>query len=27
VHNQITVPDDIKRGAKLALDRMLAIKN
>jgi quinolinate synthase len=27
VHNQIVVPDDIKRGAKLALDRMLAIKN
>jgi quinolinate synthase len=27
VYNQITVPDDIKRGAKLALDRMLEIKN
>ena len=27
VHNQIIVPDDIKRDAKLALDRMLAIKN
>jgi len=27
VHNQITVPDEIKRSAKLALDRMLEIKN
>ncbi len=27
VHNQIIVPDDHKRDAKLALDRMLAIKN
>ena len=27
VHNQIIVPEDQKRGAKLALDRMLAIKN
>jgi quinolinate synthase len=27
IYNQITVPEDIKRGAKLALDRMLAIKN
>ena len=27
VHNQIIVPDDQKRDAKLALDRMLAIKN
>ena len=27
VHNHITVPDDIKRDAKLALDRMLAVKN
>jgi quinolinate synthase len=26
VHNQITVPDDIKRDAKLALDRMLEVK-
>ena len=25
VHNHITVPDDIKRDAKLALDRMLAV--
>jgi quinolinate synthase len=27
VHNQIVVPDDQKRDAKLALDRMLEIKN
>jgi quinolinate synthase len=27
VYNQITVPDDIKRGARLALDRMLEIKS
>jgi len=27
IHNQIIVPDDQKRAAKLALDRMLAIKN
>jgi quinolinate synthase len=27
IHNQIVVPDDIKRDAKLALDRMLDIKN
>jgi quinolinate synthase len=27
VHNQIIVADDIKRDAKLALDRMLALKN
>ncbi|MEO5896365.1 MAG: quinolinate synthase NadA [Vicinamibacterales bacterium] len=27
VHNQIIVPDEIKRDAKLALDRMLAVKN
>ena len=27
IHNQIVVPDDQKRGAKLALDRMLEIKN
>jgi quinolinate synthase len=27
IHNQIIVPDDIKRDAKLALDRMLEIKN
>jgi quinolinate synthase len=27
VYNQITVPDEIKRTAKLALDRMLEIKN
>jgi len=27
VHNQIVVPDDQKREAKLALDRMLEIKN
>ena len=27
VHNQITVPDDQKRDAKLALDRMLEIRN
>jgi quinolinate synthase len=27
VHNQIIVPDDVKRGAKLALDRMLEIRN
>ena len=27
IHNQIVVPDDIKHGARLALDRMLAIKN
>ncbi len=27
VHNQITVPEDQKRAAKLALERMLAIKN
>jgi quinolinate synthase len=27
IHNQITVPDDQKRGARLALDRMLAIKS
>ena len=27
VHNQIIVPDDQKRDAKLALDRMLEIKN
>jgi len=27
IHNQITVPDDIKRDAKLALDRMLEIKS
>jgi quinolinate synthase len=26
VHNQIIVPDDIKRGARLALDRMLEVK-
>jgi len=26
IHNQIIVPDDQKRGAKLALDRMLAIR-
>jgi quinolinate synthase len=26
VHNQITVPDDIKRDAKLALDRMLEVR-
>ena len=26
IHNQIIVPDDIKRDAKLALDRMLEIK-
>ncbi len=25
VINQITVPDEVARGAKLALDRMLAI--
>ncbi len=25
VHNQITVPDETKRWAKLALDRMLEI--
>jgi quinolinate synthase len=27
LHNHITVPDEIKRDAKLALDRMLEIKN
>ena len=27
VHNQITVPEDQKRDAKLALDRMLEIKS
>jgi quinolinate synthase len=27
IHNQIVVPDDIKRDAKLALDRMLEIKS
>ena len=27
IHNQIIVPDDIKRDAKLALDRMLEIKS
>ena len=27
VHNHITVPDDIKRDAKLALDRMLEVKS
>jgi quinolinate synthase len=27
IHNQIIVPDDIKRDAKLALERMLEIKN
>ena len=27
IHNQITVPEDQKRAARLALDRMLAIKN
>jgi quinolinate synthase len=27
IHNQIIVPDDQKRAAKLALDRMLAIRN
>jgi quinolinate synthase len=27
LHNQIVVPDEQKRGAKLALDRMLQIKN
>jgi quinolinate synthase len=27
IHNQIVVPDDQKRDAKLALDRMLEIKN
>ena len=27
VHNQIIVPEDQKRDAKLALDRMLEIKN
>ncbi len=27
IHNQITVPEDQKRAAKLALDRMLEIKN
>jgi quinolinate synthase len=27
IHNQIIVPDDQKRDAKLALDRMLAIRN
>ena len=27
IHNQIIVPDDQKRAAKLALDRMLAIKS
>jgi quinolinate synthase len=26
VHNHITVPDDVKRDAKLALDRMLEVK-
>ncbi|HEX6974131.1 MAG TPA: quinolinate synthase NadA [Vicinamibacterales bacterium] len=26
IHNQIIVPEDIKRGAKLALDRMLEVK-
>ena len=26
IHNQIIVPDDIKRGARLALDRMLEVK-
>ncbi|MDA0264459.1 MAG: quinolinate synthase NadA [Chloroflexi bacterium] len=26
VHNQITVPDDIKRDSRIALDRMLALK-
>jgi quinolinate synthase len=27
IHNQIIVPDDQKRGARLALDRMLEIRN
>jgi quinolinate synthase len=27
LHNQIVVPEEQKRGAKLALDRMLQIKN
>ena len=26
IHNQIIVPDEMKRGAKLALDRMLAVR-
>jgi quinolinate synthase len=26
IHNQIVVPDDIKRDAKLGLDRMLDVK-
>jgi quinolinate synthase len=27
VHNQIVVPEDQKRGARLALDRMLEVRS